>query len=114
MEKLDLIALTSQVDSTGCYREIEGKQVYDFKRVLITVNKPNGDTKEYDICREVHNAKDKTWHHIETYTLKTDSFFHDDKHHARYKFYDTDDKFNTKLKRLERELAKQDYEVRLW
>jgi hypothetical protein len=113
MEKLDLIALTSQV-GTGCYREIEGKKVYDFKHVIITVNKSNGDKKEYDILREAYNKSSRSMHHIETYTIKEDSFFHNDRHNVRLKWYNTDDKFNTKLKKLERELAKQDYEIRLW
>ena len=112
MERLDLVALTSQV-GTSSWREIDGERLYDFKQVIITVNKPNGDKKKYIIGREAYK-RSQFLHHIETYTLKEDSYFHNDRHNTRYKFYNTDELFETKLKRLERELAKQDYEVRFW
>jgi hypothetical protein len=110
MKTLDLIALTSQV-GTSCYREVEGEKLYDFKRVLITVTKPNGDKKKYDIVREAYK-KSRFLHHIETYTIMEGSTY-DDRQHVRYKFYNTDEVFETKLKRLERELVKLDYEVRV-
>ena len=111
MKTLDLIKLTSQV-GTSCYREIEGKKVYDFKRVIITVNKPNGDKKKYDIGREAYK-RSRFLHHIETYTIMDGSTY-DDRLHVRYKFYNTDAEFHAKLKRLERELTKLDYEIRIW
>ena len=111
MEKLDLIALTSQV-GTGCYRKIDGKKVYDFKHVIITVNKPNGDKKKYDICREAYK-RSTFLHNIETYTILEGSIYNE-RHNVRLKWYNTDAEFETKLKRLEKELAKLDYQIRIW
>ena len=99
MKTLDLIKLTSQV-GTSCYREIEGKKVYDFKRVIITVNKPNGDKKKYDIGREAYK-RSRFLHHIETYTILEGSVYNE-RHNVRLKWYNTDEVFETKLKRLEK------------
>ena len=112
MERLDLIALTSQV-GTSCYREINGKKVYDFKRVVITVNNPDGSKKKYIIVREACRS-DRFMHHIETYTIPAETFWYDEKRNKRWTWYNTDEHFASKLNKLSREIAKTNHEIRVF
>ena len=112
MKTLDLIKLTSQVGTS--YRlDIKGEKINEFKQVLITINKPNGNKKKYEITREANQGRFFFKHRIETYSLLADPLYHKGKHHSRYKTYNTDDEFDIKLKRLEKELSKLDYKVRV-
>ena len=112
MKTLDLIKLTSQL-GTSCHVDIEGKKINEFKQVLITINKPNGDKKKYEITREANQGRFYFKHRIESYSLLADPLYHNGRQHSRYKTYNTDGEFDIKLKRLERELVKLDYEVRV-
>jgi hypothetical protein len=107
-ERLDLIALTSQ-RSDMCYRVINGENVYDFRRVIIKVTNPDGSIKRYEIVRSITGRE----HHIETYTTPKEAYWFDTQRDKRWKWYN-DAQFEAKLKKLNREIAKTDYQIQLW
>ena len=110
-EKLDLVAMTSQRGDM-CYREIEGEKVYDFRRVVITVTRADGSRKKYEINRATCGHQTYK-HHIETYVVPADADWFDSQRNKCWKWY-SDTKFDAKLHKLSREIAKTDYQILLW
>lgn len=108
---IDLVALTSE-RGDSCYHEHNGEKIYDFRRVTITVNNADGSSKKYLIVRStaVHS---RYKHYIETYTIPADATWYDSQRNKRWKWYD-DSNFDTKLKKLAREIAKTDHAIRNW
>jgi len=109
-EKLDLVVMTSE-RGDSCYREINGEKIYDFKRVIITVNNIDGSRKVYDIMRGAcGNQLYKN--HIETRTIPADGEWYNESHYKKFKFYN-DEKFDVKLIKLAKEIAKTNHEIRI-
>ena len=110
IEKLDLVAMTSE-RGDSCYRVINNEEIYDFKRVIITVTNEDGSRKRYEIFRG-SCGEQKYKNHIETYTIPADGIWYNESCHKKWKFYD-DGKFDAKLTKLAREITKTNYEIRV-
>ena len=109
MKDLDLVAL-SKVESTSCF--IVGKDGIsypEYERVLIKIDKGDGKRKYINVTRQNRYYEAGLDHSIESYTLEGEGIYRNETG-RRWKMYDTE-KFETRLKKLEKELSKVDYKI---
>jgi len=109
METLDLVAL-SKVESTSCaVIGKDGISYPEYERVLIKIDMGEGKRKYINITRQNRYYKAGIEHIIESYILEGEGMCTNTVG-KRFKLYDTD-KFETRLKKLEKELSKVDYKI---
>ena len=109
MKDLDLVAL-SKVESTSCF--VIGKDGIDYpeyERVLVKIDMGNGKRKYINIVRQNRYYEAGIDHSIESYILEGEGIYINTVG-ERFKLYDTD-KFEARLKKLEKELSKVDYKI---
>jgi hypothetical protein len=109
MKNLDLVAL-SKVESTYCFTgDGNGGFIPDHPRITIKIDFGDGSRKYINIHRQNKLYETGINHVIESYTLKGDGIYSNETG-RRWKMYDTE-KFEARLKKIEKELSKIEYQI---
>ena len=109
MTPAELVAATFNKSLTCFTVGKDGTQVPDYRNVVITVLNENGSEKIYRFSRQNQLYKGHK-HIIESYTKPVDATWYNPSTGKNWKQYDNDG-FDKRLKKLARELRKENYQV---
>ena len=105
MTPAELVAATLN-ESTSCFTCKDGIRVPEYRTVVITVLNENGSKKIYHVSRQNNGGS----HSIESYTKPVDATWYNSSTGKNWKQYNNAG-FDKRLKKLARELRKENYQV---